>query len=130
MDSSVASVGGPPCDTWSRARGVALEDGNTGPRIVRSLRYPFGKPELTASEDRQTSFGSRLLGVTLRLLVVALITGATGLMEHPAEDEVCPYTVSVWRTDFVKTLLRFPRCFKYRVCQGLRRLSSLPICSL
>ena len=120
-------LGGPPCETWSRARGVALEDGTTGPRIVRSLRYPFGKPELTASEDRQTSFGSRLLGVTLRLLVVALITGATGLMEHPAVanrfcEDAASFSTMLQIQGLPRTFCctgcqahRFARCERHRV---------------
>ena len=106
-------IGGPPCETWSRARG-ALEGNKADPRVIRSLQFP-GKPELTP-KDRQISW-SKLLG-ELRLMVIALVTRATGVMEHPAEDDVSPYTVSVWRTEFIKVLLRFPRCFKHRVCQG------------
>ena len=64
------------------------------------------------------SFGNRLLGVTLGLLGVALVTGATGIMEHPAEDDASPMTVSVWRTFVTRTLSLFPRCVKLRVLQG------------
>eukprot|EP00913_Durusdinium_trenchii_P003310 g3064.t1 len=54
-------LGGPPCETWSKASGQALPDGSSGPRIVRSLAQPSGLPCLTKREDDQVSTGSRLL---------------------------------------------------------------------
>lgn len=97
---------GPPCETWSRARGKQLSSGETGPRIVRSNESPFGRRCLTLQEDVQVSFGSRLLGVTMRLFCVALVNGATAIVEHPAPNEERPDEVAIWRTALIRTPLR------------------------
>ena len=36
--------------------------------LARSVQYKFGLPSLAAAEDRKMSLGSKLLGVTLRLM--------------------------------------------------------------
>ena len=120
MEQGVLSgfLGGPPCETWSKARNVELEDGSRGPRVVRTLAAPWGKTDLTAAEDQQTTFGNRLLGVALKMFVVALVTGAVGILEHPAEDENDQFLVSIWRTALLRTLMLFPQCRVHRVLQG------------
>ena len=64
------------------------------------------------------AFGSLLLSVAIRLLVVALVHGKTGILEHPAELDTEPNMVSIWKTHIIRTLLRFPRCRKLLVLQG------------
>ena len=124
-------LAGPPCETWSRARGKQLASGEHGPRVVRSNESPFGRRCLTLREDVQVSFGSRLLGVTMRLFCVALVNGATAIVEHPAPDEQRPDEVAIWRTALIRTLLRFPRCSQQRVLQGhYGARSAKPTCLL
>ena len=111
-------IGGPPCETWSRARGTILSDGQPGPRIVRSLARPMGLLGLRKREHEQVVFGSRLLGITLKLMTIALRTGKTAILEHPAEDNVNCHQVCIWRLPVVCTLLRFQQCRRIRVFQG------------
>lgn len=111
-------VAGPPCETWSRARGRALSDGTLGPRVVRTNARPYGKVDLTRKEDEQVTFGSRLLAVALKLTCVALVHGKTVVLEHPAGDEDEPHLVSIWKTSILKVIQLFPRVSKVRVLQG------------
>lgn len=111
-------LAGPPCETWSEARGVRLEDGSKGPRVVRSNLRPCGILDLTRKEGLQVAFGSLLLSVAIKLMVVALMAGKTGLLEHPADLESEPHMVSIWKTAIIQTLLRFPGCRKFSVLQG------------
>ena len=111
-------LAGPPCETWSKARGQILEDGRPGPRVLRSLTEPHGMSFLNKREDEQTTIGSLLLGVAARLLIVALRTGCSAILEHPGEDENTWNSVSIWRLAFFRFLLKFPRCRKVRVLQG------------
>ena len=83
-------LSGPPCETWSRARG----------------QWPDG------------AVAARWCSRTLRLMAVALTCGATGIMEHPGEDQSSPYVISVWKTFLVRTLVLFPRCAQIRIFQG------------
>ena len=111
-------IAGPPCETWSRARGTVLPDGKLGPRKVRSQQRPSGLLNLTKAEDRQVRFGTRLLGIAIGLMVIALITGASGILEHSAEEADDVWQVSIWRTLIVRFLLRMQGCRKVRVCQS------------
>ena len=43
----IAFVGGPPCETWSRARGQVInqndtKEGHEGPRVIRDLEQLWG----------------------------------------------------------------------------------------
>ena len=117
-DVLLGFIGGPPCETWSRARGSLLPDGRPGPRVVRSMARPMGLLGLTMKEHDQVAFGSRLLGIMLRLMVVALFEGKTAILEHPAEDLNNHNQVCIWRLPVVQTLLRFDQCRRIRVLQG------------
>ena len=82
----VGFLAGPPCETWSRARQHRLE-GKNSPRPVRELGRPCGLRSLTYREHKQVSFGNCLLAITWRLAVTALCSGASVIIEHPAEIE-------------------------------------------
>ena len=56
----VGLLGGPPCETWSRARGRELE-GRRGPRVLRTPEFPWGLCSLGLRELKQLIFGSTLL---------------------------------------------------------------------
>ena len=111
-------VAGPPCETWSRARGKELSDGTAGPRVVRTNSRPYGRVDLSKREDDQVTFGSRLLAVAVKLLCVALVHGKTGVLEHPAAEDNEPHVVSVWKTAIMRVLQLFPRVSRVRVLQG------------
>ena len=107
-------VAGPPCETWSVARG---EHGG-GPRIVRTAAVPYGHRYLTRKESLQVLLGSGLLGVTVRLLLIAIFCGAVGVMEHPSDDSTDPGVASVWRLAVIRYLLRFRGTRLVRILQG------------
>ena len=107
-------MAGPPCETWSRARNVQAEN---GPRPGRSVQRLQGEAFLTKREAEQVSLGNRLLAVTFRLLWTALVSGCTGVVEHPAMPPEPEYP-SIWKMPLVKFLLRFSNCHLLRVEQG------------
>ena len=108
-------LSGPPCETWSRARAANAE----GPRVLRSRSRLQGCTFLTRRETEQVSIGNQLLGVTLRLFLPALLTGALAILEHPAcpdDDLTLP---AIWHLEVIQCFLRFPGCVKLRIFQGL-----------
>ena len=56
----LAFVGGPPCETWSRARGqpVPAESANQGPRIIRDAEQLWGFDTTTLREVLQLITGN------------------------------------------------------------------------
>eukprot|EP00435_Cladocopium_sp_Y103_P042165 s432_g11.t1 len=92
-----AVLTGPPCETFSAARGIALESG-FGPRILRTREQPWLLPERGSRELRQCDVGSELLLNSLQIETRVLCSGGGALMEHPWEpaDED---KISVWRLD-------------------------------
>lgn len=88
-----------------------------GPRVVRSRSRLQGLKCLTQKEMRQVEVGNQLLGVTLVLVWSAIISGATAIVEHPAEpaDKNLP---SIWHLDVVAFFLRFACCNKVRIEKG------------
>lgn len=107
-------MAGPPCETWSRARAVQCEG---GPRMVRSCTRPQGVLHLTKRESLQVELGNRLLAVAVLLIWTALLCGATGVLEHPAQPEE-DHLPSIWRLAIMHYFLRFNSCRRVRVDQG------------
>ena len=107
---------GPPCETWSRARAVASE--MNGVRPLRSRQQSAGLPFLNKKESVQVSTGNLLLGVTLRLFLIALLSGSTAVIEHPAEPDDEQDFPSIWRLPVVQMLMRFEGCQRLRIQQG------------
>ncbi|CAK9040348.1 RNase H domain-containing protein [Durusdinium trenchii] len=99
-------LSGPPCETWSRARAANME----GPRVLRSRDRLQGCTFLTRRETEQVSIGNQLLGVTLRFFLIALITGALAILEHPACPDDDMSLPSIWYLEVIGCLLRFPGC--------------------
>lgn len=97
---------GPPCETWSRARGKLIK-GKKGPRVVRSREAPWGKSSLGIREAKQVLFGNTLLLFCLEAFVGLLLNGGCSLIEHPS----CPddsTLVSIWRLPIIYFLLGLP----------------------
>lgn len=97
------SVGGPPCETWSSARHLALETGR-GPRPLRSFEMSWCLPFLTARELRQVSTGNQLMLTELELEATIIVNGGDTMMEHP-EEPANPEFASVWRIGLHQHLL-------------------------
>ena len=95
-----AVISGPPCETWSAARNLPIDDarGFRGPRPLRDAKAPWGLAHRTQRELRQTQIGSRLMVNSLHLDVVVTSRGGTSLMEHP-DRPGDPSYASSWRTD-------------------------------
>lgn len=93
---------GPPCESWSVARFVALGPDEHGPRPLRSLERLWMEVELTFRELSQVGLGNILL---LRGLWLSCITASKGgqvIVEHPAEKSGYP---CIWRTQLVQHLV-------------------------
>lgn len=103
---------GPPCETWSVAREIYYKE-LYGPRRVRDAFHLSGYNVLKIKELRQVIIGNQLLGVALRLFLVAWIYNVFYVLEHP-EEPVSPSSASIWRIPCVQWLL-----------QGLRGVTRL-----
>ena len=110
-----AWVAGPPCETWSRARENHVQG---GPRPVRRRGFPYGLHNLTYKEHRQVTVGSMLLGISFRLMLLSLLFGATGVLEHPADGDTHQNSPSIWRLEITRYLCRFCNCQKVTIMQG------------
>eukprot|EP00974_Lingulodinium_polyedra_P096433 9347831-Lingulodinium_polyedra.AAC.1 len=69
---------GPPCETWSVARGKG-----SGPRRVRSAQHPWSIPGLSRAEQDQVDLANKLLRAALFLFAACLQAGAPAIREHP-----------------------------------------------
>eukprot|EP00973_Karenia_brevis_P058391 8131806-Karenia_brevis.AAC.1 len=56
----LAVLGGPPCETWSAARGYDLGGGRRGPHALRSPAL-WGLPSFRGRERAQIAFANSLL---------------------------------------------------------------------
>ena len=102
----VAILGGPPCETWSAARGAGAErQGQQRPRPLRSPEALWGLPDLSASERQQVDLGNALLRTQLLFLFLARTYGFVALMEHPAKAWWAPAAPSSWSLPEVQHLL-------------------------
>lgn len=101
-------LSGPPCCTWSVARGkqteAMLREGKKGPRIVRSAQDLWGFLSVSLREMSQVHDGHLLLCFSLLAMLILSTTGGIGVLEHPGEPSD-PQAASIWRLPFVKMLL-------------------------
>ena len=123
----VGLLGGPPCETWSRARGKcspessvqgSLRSATTGPRPVRSLDAIWGLESLAIREIKQVLIGNLLMGFQLVAMAALACTDGTAVLEHPAEPPE-EQTASIWRTPLMQLLLALPGCCRITLAQGL-----------
>ena len=109
---------GPPCETWSAARHIELEEG-TGPRPLRSAALPWSLTSCTGKEMVQTSMGTQLLTNSWTLEAAAVTCGAAAIMEHPWEADQTD-RASVWRTEaHMQWLMRLPGAHRHYIQQYL-----------
>ena len=90
----IACISGPPCESWSIARGVRVtpelnehpEDARpSGPRIIRDIDHLWGCDGAALRELRQLCVGNALLGVALLTVIELAISNGFALLEDPAE---------------------------------------------
>ena len=110
-------LAGPPCNTWSKARSIALPDGK-GPRVVRTPQAPWGIESLRAGELIQITLGTLLLGFALEAMLALALHDGSGILEHP-RDSGDPDAVSIWRLPVVQMILQIPNMRLIHVAQGL-----------
>jgi len=132
----IGFVAGPPCETWSRARGVphgrappADGDGDAAPglpvhgrglpRILRALSELWGLMSLGIRELCQILTGNSLLIFALEAIVEIALAGSVGLVEHPAEPDDLVDASSIWRLPVMDIILHLPCVEKIRFAQGL-----------
>eukprot|EP00435_Cladocopium_sp_Y103_P046037 s104_g13.t1 len=110
-------LAGPPCNTWSRARAVAIAD-RPGPRIIRTPAEPWGLQNLRLGELQQITIGTILLGFSLECILALALHSGCGLVEHPraSEDDDA---VSIWKLPIVHLILQLPQVRLIHVAQGL-----------
>ena len=116
-------MAGPPCETWSQARGQppAAQPGappRRAPRVIRDGDELWGRCSLALRELYQLDTGNLLLLFTLELLIHLAVEGGIGGLEHPAppSDEA---KASIWRLPVVRYLLMWPEFTFIELAQGL-----------
>ena len=121
----VGAFAGPPCETWSQARGrpaTSRQPGDHGthhgPRIVRTCEELWGRAAMALREVLQVDTGNLLLMFTLELLIHLAIQGGVGGLEHlaPPSD---PSLASIWRLPLLSFLMSWPEFNFIEVSQGL-----------
>lgn len=118
----VALIGGPPCETWSRARGKPFKslaaNRRQGPRVIRTLPEIWGMSSLSLRELAQIKIGNLLMGFQLIAMAALSCTGGFAVLEPPAtppEEEAA----SIWRTPIMQLLLQLPDFTQITLAQGL-----------
>ena len=119
----VGAMAGPPCETWSKARGRApdpAEGGRPGrgPRVIRDALSLWGKASLALKELRQLDTGNLLLFFTIEMLINLALEDGIGGLEHPAEPSE-PDLASIWRLPVIEFLRTWPEFSFLEVSQGL-----------
>ena len=123
----IALLAGPPCESWSRARGVQLPEHTSstgmsrlhGPRIIRDINNLWGKTCVTLRELQQLFVGNSLLGFTILAFLELSLVNGFGMIEHPAEPSDDSEAASIWRLPLVKVLMALPNVELLRFAQGL-----------
>ena len=122
-------LGGPPCCTWSKARGHQLSHSEKKqPRVIRSASELWGFLSVSIREQMQLQDGHELLGFCLLMLVALHVSQGSGILEHPAEPQDVTLA-SIWRLPIVGLLLALPEMARIDLAQGLLgAISPKPTC--
>eukprot|EP00435_Cladocopium_sp_Y103_P015908 s2948_g3.t3 len=114
----VGFLGGPPCETWSKARKAELGAGISGPRIVRSADFLWGFHCLRLRELLQVIMGNDLLTFAILCLLRLARVHGVGILEHPA-DPADEDVSSIWRLPVLHLLRQLPGAQIHSLSQGL-----------
>ena len=120
-----ALLGGPPCCAYSKARGRQNDDDDShgGPRVVRDSAHPWGFDSLSIREMLQVADGRMPPGFAVAMLYGLLVTGGSGLLEHP-DQPTDPALASIWRLPILRLLLAMHEVQWIPIAQGLLGASS------
>ena len=108
---------GPPCETFSFARWLMLENGQ-GPQPLRTTEAPWGRDHLSLREVEQVVTGTKLMLQAIYLLMLIFIQGGSFSLEHPKGREGQEGRWSIWDSAFVKILLLAGNIWRVDFLQG------------
>jgi len=112
-------LSGPPCCTWSKARGKQLKGKSSkGPRVLRDSNHLWGFDSVSIKEMLQFMDGRQLLGFSVIAMTILATTGGAAILEHPAEPEE-QELASIWRLPLLQLLSRLPGMQHLNMAQGL-----------
>ena len=126
MKHVIAFIGGPPCETWSQARGKQVETEEApplaqswkGPRVLRTIAELWGLPCVSLRELQQLCVGNDLLFFSILCIIELIAVDGFAIMEHPAEP-LHHEAASIWRTAIIKAILALPQVQCLKFAQGL-----------
>lgn len=109
---------GPPCETWSQARFVALLDHSTGPRPLRDADQLWGLEALSLRELVQVLVGNDLLLFAFDMMLRLYFSCGCGVLEHPEmpDDDMKP---SIWKLPIMQVFRRLSGFNEVSFGQGL-----------
>ena len=121
-----ALLAGPPCNTWSAARGKELQPNENqpssghwkGPRVVRPSNEAWGGSSLSLRELAHVCTGNDLLAFSLIAFVLLFFQNGYAVLEHPDEPQDCE-AVSIWRLPIMAVIRMLPGVELHRILQGL-----------
>ena len=119
----VAFLGGPPCESWSYARGRPTGDpemcSTHGPRVIRDAQQLWGFSSVSLKELRQLITGNSLLCFSIMAFVEILLIDGFAVIEHPAEPQHDLGAASIWRLPILRAIASHPHVQILRFSQGL-----------
>ena len=109
---------GPPCETFSIARGNRLEGVSIRP--IRSKQAQWGFHSLTLRELKQILIGNTLLLFVLQATAIQAAVGHFACVEHPADPQEDKHrdAASIWRMALVNILQCHPSASYLTIQQG------------
>eukprot|EP00435_Cladocopium_sp_Y103_P053323 s964_g17.t1 len=121
----LAMLAGPPCETWSRARGVQVADSTVhAPRIIRTAAELWGIAHLRLRELEQIDTGNLLLCFSAEAFLRLACAGGFAVIEHPKEPEE-DELASIWRLPIFQLLCSLPQVDLLPMSQGLLGAASM-----
>eukprot|EP00438_Fugacium_kawagutii_P026502 Skav202813 [mRNA] locus=scaffold326:1091410:1095976:- [translate_table: standard] len=114
----IAMLAGPPCSSWSKARGKLVNGKKYAPRVLRTEQSPWGIPLLAIREILQIIEADILLFFCIEAVLELWVAKGTALLEHPAKPSEAGLA-SIWKTLPIQLLLSLPGCGLVHLWQGL-----------
>ena len=108
---------GPPCETYSLARWLEIED-SIYPRPLRSCEQPWGLDGRTLRETRQWMMGNILMWRALFLLFTIYAYGGSFTLEHPKGCGGKDNKWTIWDSSFIKQLMLAGDIKLWAILQG------------